>query len=182
MSTLWTIGHSTRPMEEFLGLLKAHGIRRVADVRLIPYSKRNPQFNSEALGSRLKQAGLQYKPLPALGGRRRARPDSPNQGWRSAGFRGYADYMQTPAFRQALLVLMALAEDGPTAVLCAEAVPWRCHRTLIADALVVRGWTVRHILASTRADPHQLTPFAQWKDGILSYPGPSERDSVPRLF
>lgn len=168
--TLWTIGHSTRPIGEFVPLLAAHGIRLLIDVRTTPYSRHNPQFNSESLAAGLKAAGVAYRHLPELGGRRKSRPDSVNQGWRHAGFRGYADYMQTDTFAKALEELMADGKQERTAIMCAEAVPWRCHRSLISDALVSRGRTVRHILAPDQADTHRLTPFARLEHGALTYP------------
>jgi uncharacterized protein (DUF488 family) len=183
---LWTIGHSTRPLEEFIGLLKAHDVQLLLDVRSIPYSRRYPQFHTRTLATALADAGVQYRHLPALGGRRESRPDSMNLGWRNAGFRGYADYMQTEAFQRGLEELMGLAasvSSSParpgraktrpfpgTVIMCAEAVPWRCHRSLIADALVIRSWEVRHILSSARADTHTLTSFAALVDGRLVYP------------
>lgn len=170
-SQLWTIGHSTRPIELFIGLLQAHGIRTLVDVRRFPASGRNPQFDAQPLAKSLQEAGLQYRHMRELGGRRKSRPDSVNLGWRSDGFRGYADYMQTDSFREALGDLMACGESGPTAVMCAEAVPWRCHRSLIADALVSRGWTVQHILSTAEATPHRLTPFARIHEGKVIYPG-----------
>ena len=180
-STIWTIGHSTRPLEEFLGLLRAHTIQVLADVRTTPYSRRNPQFNQTLLAASLKDAGFAYRHLPELGGRRKSRPDSVNTGWRNASFRGYADYMQTQAFSGALEELMADGKDRPTAIMCAEAVPWRCHRSLISDALVSRGWTVWHILTAAKPDEHQLTSFAVVDQGALTYPAPSQ-ESAPRLF
>lgn len=180
--SLWTIGHSTRPIEEFIELLQARGIRLLVDVRTIPYSRRNPQFNTAALAESLVQAGLQYLHLPTLGGRRKSRPDSGNLGWRNVGFRGYADYMQTDIFWGALEELMVHGKKSPTAIMCAEAVPWRCHRSLIADALVSRGWTVRHILTTVEAQPHQLTPFAKLENGTLTYPKPIATDATSRLF
>src|SRR5437762_13024920 len=126
---LWTIGHSTRPIEAFIELLQVHGIQLLGDVRTIPYSQRNPQFNSDALAESLVKAGLEYHHLPALGGRRRSRPDSVNRGWRSTGFRGYADYMQTDEFRRGLEGLMAYGRKSRTAIKCAQAVPWRCRRS-----------------------------------------------------
>lgn len=179
---LWTVGHSTRPIAEFIELLQAHGIQLLVDVRTIPYSRRNPQFNTDTLADSLVKASLQHQHLPALGGRRRSRPDSVNLGWRSAGFRGYADYMQTAPFWQSLEELMKLATATTTAIMCAEAVPWRCHRSLIADALVSRGWTVRHILTSAKADPHTLTPFAKLENGRLTYPKPTTSEPTPPLF
>lgn len=180
--SLWTIGHSTRPIEEFIELLQAHGIQLLVDVRTIPYSRRNPQFNTGALSESLLQASLQYQHLPTLGGRRESRPDSMNLGWRNASFRGYADYMQTSEFWRALEELMAYGKERATAIMCAEAVPWRCHRSLIADALVSRGWTVRHVLTTAEGQPHQLTPFAKIQNGRLSYPEPPDHPSTPQLF
>lgn len=179
---LRTIGHSTRSIEEFIALLQAHGIRVLADVRSIPYSRRNPQFSTAALRESLREAGLEYRHLPALGGRRNARPDSVNLGWRSAGFRGYADYMQTDPFWRAIEELMRAADPSPTAIMCAEAVPWRCHRSLIADAFVSRGWTVRNILTNEKAELHTLTPFAKLDQGMLTYPAPDRSDQPSRLF
>ena len=180
-STLWTIGHSTRPLDEFLGLLRAHDIQVLVDVRTTPYSRRNPQFNQTLLAASLKDAGFAYRHLPGLGGRRKSRPDSVNLGWRNASFRGYADYMQQEAFWTALNELMVSGRKERTAIMCAEAVPWRCHRSLISDALVSRGWTVRHILTTAKADEHQLTSFAVVDQGALTYPAPSQ-ESAPRLF
>lgn len=181
-STLWTIGHSTRPIDEFIGLLGARGIQQLVDVRTIPRSRHNPQFNTDALANSLKQAGLSYIHLPHLGGLRIAKNDSINLGWRNASFRGYADYMQTEEFQRAIEELMAYGKDQRTAIMCAEAVPWRCHRSLIADALVTHGWHVNHIMGPTDAKPHQLTPFAQVVDKTITYPKPVEPSSVPRLF
>jgi uncharacterized protein (DUF488 family) len=178
---IWTIGHSTRAMDELLALLQAHGVRSLVDVRKIPMSRRNPQFNRENLQDRLVSAGLSYRHAPELGGLRKSRPDSPNTGWRNASFRGYADYMQTEGFQQALEQLMAGAQTEPTAILCAEAVPWRCHRSLIADALTSRDWTVGHILTAGPPSPHQLTPFARREGDRLVYPPPSA-DADPKLF
>ena len=179
---LWTIGHSTRAIEDFVELLRAHDVRLLADVRVIPYSRRNPQFNTYTLGKSLERAGLRYLTLGGLGGRRKARPDSINLGWQNTSFRGYADYMQTPAFWQALESLMERATTIRTAIMCAEAVPWRCHRSLIADALVSRGWTVRHIFTPDKADPHHLPPFAEIRQGTVIYPGVTPSDQTFRLF
>ncbi len=137
--TLWTVGHSTRPLDDFIALLQTHGIRRLVDVRTIPRSRHNPQFNQAQLPVFLESAGIQYVHIPALGGLRHAHRDSVNAAWQNASFRGFADYMQTPEFDAALRRLIRLARSQPTAIMCAEAVPWRCHRSLIADALVVRG-------------------------------------------
>ena len=178
---LWTIGHSTRPIENFLALLQAYGIRQLVDVRTIPRSRHNPQFNTEALRQSLKQAGLGYGHARELGGLRKPLKDSPNLGWKNAGFRGYADYMQTPAFWNAVDDLMATAAETPTVIMCAEAVPWRCHRSMIADALLTRGWMARHIMTQDRADEHQLTPFAKVEGPRLFYPAPTDEDA-PWLF
>jgi uncharacterized protein (DUF488 family) len=175
-----TIGHSTRTLEDLIGMLKAHGIEALADVRQFPKSRRYPHFNSESLAIALPQAGIEYAHFQALGGRRRARSDSPNTGWRNEGFRGYADYMQSADFAEALESLMSLAARKPTAIMCAEALPWRCHRSLIADALVVRGWSVLDILGLEKAAPHSLTPFAHVEGAAISYPNPQEQ--TPGLF
>lgn len=180
---VWTIGHSTRPIEEFVGLLQTHGIQVLSDVRTIPFSRRNPQFNQEAFAESLRTAGLQYRHMPGLGGRKKSRPDSINVGWKNQSFRGYADYMQTREFRDALKELMAIGQSLPTVIMCAEAVPWRCHRTLISDALVSNGWTVRHIISTSSVNAHTLTPFAKSDDaGHLTYPAESSSDSTLPLF
>jgi len=167
-----TIGHSTRTVEEFLTLLRRHGIQLVADVRSIPRSKRNPQFNRETLSATLAEAGIRYAHMPELGGFRRPRPDSPNSGWKNDSFRGFADYMQTVEFRAALEKLIAAARRDRTAILCAEAVPWRCHRSLIADALVFAGIPVEDILDLDHSQPHRMTPFAHWDGALVTYPEP----------
>lgn len=179
---LWTIGHSTRPIGEFLALLTAHGIQRLVDVRTIPRSRHNPQFNTDPLAKSLKEAGLAYLHMAQLGGLRKAKKDSINSGWRNASFRGYADYMQTDEFWSALEDLMAESRDQRTIIMCAEAVPWRCHRSLIADALTAKGWTVRHIMSQAKADAHQLTPFAVLNDGKVIYPQPPKLDDSLQLF
>ena len=171
-----TIGHSTRTVEALVALLRAHGIRRLADVRSFPRSRRHPQFNVDALPGSLAEAGIDYEHVPALGGFRRPRPDSHNTAWRNPGFRGYADYMQTPAFAAAVDHLLEQAAVAPTAVMCAEAVPWRCHRWLLADALVARGESVAHILSAAAAEPHVLTPAARVDGARVTYPG------APELF
>jgi uncharacterized protein (DUF488 family) len=181
-SVLWTIGHSTRPIEEFIGLLQTQGIQLLADVRITPYSRRNPQFHSETLAKSLADAGIQYRHMPALGGRRRNQPDSVNVGWRNEGFRGYADYMQTRDFWIALDDLVATGQKLSVAIMCAEAVPWRCHRTLIADALVGRGWTVQHIISANSLQSHALTPFAKLEADRLTYPAEGPQDSTLPLF
>jgi uncharacterized protein (DUF488 family) len=207
---VFTIGHSTRSIEEFIDLLRAHGITLLVDVRRFPASRRYPHFNGPALAQSLKDAGIQYRHMPALGGRRPARRDSPNMGWRNAGFRGYADYMQTDEFGEALEELMASAEMRPSTIsptrpgraetrpstisptrpgraetrpypmviMCAEAVPWRCHRNLIADALVTRGWRVLHIMSANRTDTHTLTSFATVSGDKLLYPSATGQSSL----
>jgi uncharacterized protein (DUF488 family) len=180
--TIWTVGHSTRPIGEFANSLLTHEIRLLVDVRTIPRSRHNPQFNTDTLAQSLRDAGLQYRHLPKLGGLRKPKIDSLNNGWRNASFRGYADYMQTEDFQRALKELMAYGTDMKTAILCAEAVPWRCHRSLIADALVARGWEVRHILSQVKTDEHRLTPFAVIDGDTLIYPQPADSLDPPRLF
>ncbi|HET6676422.1 MAG TPA: DUF488 domain-containing protein [Nitrospiraceae bacterium] len=177
--TIWTIGHSTRSIEEFIDLLKGAGIRSLIDVRRFPASRRYPHFNGPSLAESLKDAGIRYQHIPALGGRRPSRSDSPNIGWRNAGFRGYADYMQTDEFCGALEELMGRAHSlGPTVIMCAEAVPWRCHRNLISDALVIRGWRVLHMLSAKRIDTHTLTSFAQVSGHKLLYPSDLNQPSL----
>ena len=165
-----TVGHSTRPIDDFIALLKAHGVETVVDVRTVPKSRRNPQFGQDALPHSLASAGIGYSHMPALGGLRRARPDSPNAGWRNASFRGYADHMQTPQLAQALTQVMQRAGQERLALMCAEAVPWRCHRSLIADALLVRGIASEDIASPTRRTPHKLTPFARVRGTEVTYP------------
>ena len=170
--TIYTTGHSTRPIETLIAMLRAFGIELVVDVRTAPRSRRNPQYGQEALAQSLGAAGIRYLAMSSLGGWRRARASSPNTGWRNAGFRGYADYMLTDEFQHAVEELIALAREQRTAILCAEAVPWRCHRWLIADALVVRGVRVEHIMNETRAQAHRVTPWARVCGTRISYPGP----------
>ena len=167
---VYPIGHSTRTFGEFLELLNAHGIRQITDVRRFPVSQRLPHFNREPFAEHLSRHGIEYRHMPELGGRRRPRPDSPNGGWREPGFRAYADYMETPAFSQGLAELRRYAEYAPTSIMCAEAVWWRCHRRLIADALVRVGVEVRHILSAAPAPPHEITSFAVDRNGGLRYP------------
>lgn len=169
--TLYTIGHSTRDTAELLELLRAHGVEQVVDVRTIPRSRHNPQFNGDRLSRSLDRAGIRYVHLKTLGGLRHARPDSVNLGWHNASFRGFADYMQTESFAAGLRRLEVLAARRSTAIMCAEAVPWRCHRSLIADALTVADWRVLHILSRTTATPHQCTPFLVVRSARLLYPG-----------
>jgi uncharacterized protein (DUF488 family) len=168
--TIFTIGHSTRPIDEFIRLLKAHGVQRVVDVRTIPRSRHNPQFNRAQLASALHRGKIHYRHMPGLGGLRRARPDSPNAGWRNASFRGYADYMQTSEFEDNLEGCIDLAKQERVVLMCAEAVPWRCHRSLIADALLARGINASEITSCIRTRPHSLTPFARVKGTHVTYP------------
>ena len=168
--TVSTIGHSTHPIEDFIHILEAHNIRRVVDVRTIPRSRHNPQFNRESLSASLNKAGIDYRHLPGLGGLRHPRKDSINTGWRNASFRGYADYMQSPEFGANLNNLIELASEVPTAIMCAEAVPWRCHRSLIADALVARGIQAMEIMSATKSQPHALTSFAKVEGLQVTYP------------
>jgi len=171
--SVFTVGHSTHPIEVFIGLLQAHGIKEIADVRSIPMSRHNPQFNSVTLKESLRRAHIRYKHLKKLGGLRHSKKDSVNLGWRNASFRGYADYMAAPEFKQGLEELVKIAGLRKTAVMCAEAVPWRCHRSLIADALTKKGCLVRHIMSRTSATKHSLTPFLKVKKGDLVYPAPA---------
>jgi 3-methyladenine DNA glycosylase/8-oxoguanine DNA glycosylase len=168
---IYTIGHSTRTLGELVELLRAFDISVVADIRTIPRSRHNPQFNGGSLRTALRPQGLRYVHLAGLGGLRRAGKDSPNTGWRNASFRGFADYMLTEDFETGLEELRALTAQGRVAFMCAEAVPWRCHRSLVADALTARGANVEHIISSSRSTPHRLTPFAKVKDARVSYPG-----------
>jgi uncharacterized protein (DUF488 family) len=174
---VFTIGHSTRPIAEFIELLKAHGIKRVIDVRTIPRSRHNPQFNRESLAESLRSSGIGYTHLKKLGGLRHPAKDSINLGWRNSGFRGFADYMQTPEFETALDRAIKLAKTKPCALMCAEAVPWRCHRSLIADALTVRKTHVKDIVSATRAHPHRITPFALIRGTRITYPDETVRRS-----
>jgi uncharacterized protein (DUF488 family) len=168
---VFTIGHSTRPINEFIALLTAHGVRRLIDVRTIPQSRHNPQFGRDALAFSLEAAGIHYTHMPGLGGLRRPRTDSTNTGWRNASFRGYADYMQTNEFEDSLNRCIELAQQEQVALMCAESVPWRCHRSLIADALLARGIEVREISSVTDARSHTLTPWACVEGTKVTYPG-----------
>ena len=168
---IWTIGHSTRTQEEFLELLKAHGIRAIADIRRFPASRRHPHFNGPSMAEWLRAEGIGYEHFEDLGGRRSAARASVNTGLRNAGFRVYADYMQTPAFRAALDRLTTWSHEQPTAIMCAEAVHWRCHRSLTADALAARGMDVRHILDVSPARAHRIHELARVDRGELTYPG-----------
>ncbi|HSS52682.1 MAG TPA: DUF488 domain-containing protein [Thermoanaerobaculia bacterium] len=174
MPPVFTAGHSTRPIEELLTLLAEHGVTALVDVRRYPASRRHPQFTRDTLAASLAGAGILYVHEPDLGGRRKARPDSPHAAWKVEAFRGYADHMETPEFQAALDRLAQRAKKETVAILCAEAVPWRCHRRLISDALVARGTTVLHILGPQRADPHELDPNARiLPNGRLLYAGPA---------
>jgi len=166
-----TIGHSTRSVEEFIALLLAHHIECVVDVRTVPRSRRNPQFNRETLPHWLQAADIDYEHASALGGFRRPDRESLNTGWRNTSFRGYADYMQTAAFATAIETLTERAERQRLALMCAEAVPWRCHRSLIADALVARGIKVEEIISTNRTQPHAMTSFAHVEGTAVTYPG-----------
>jgi uncharacterized protein (DUF488 family) len=170
--SIFTIGHSTRRIDEFVELLRMQGVKEVVDVRSIPMSRHNPQFNTDALNQSLKQNGIRYKHLKNLGGLRHTKKDSINLGWRNVSFRGFADYMATPEFSEGLEALTKIARLRETAIMCAEAVPWRCHRSLIADALVKKGWLVRDIIGRTSAAKHRLTPFLKVRKGQLVYPAP----------
>lgn len=168
---LYTIGHSTRPLADFLALLAAHGVTVLVDVRTVPRSRHNPQFNAETLAQALAAVGIQYRHQKDLGGLRHARSDSRNTAWRNKSFRGYADYMETPGFARGLDEVVALTHAGErVAMMCAEGAPFRCHRSLIADALVARNEPVAEISSRTRATPHRLTAFARIVDGRPTYP------------
>jgi len=170
VTRIWTIGHSTRTIEEFIGALQANRIKLVADARLLPGSKRHPQFNKEELARSLREDGIGYEHFPELGGRRKARKDSRHTAWRNESFRGYADYMETAEFANGIARLQQMADrDGATAIMCAEAVWWRCHRSLIADYLKAQGVDVIHILDANKIDPHPFTSAANIVDGKLDY-------------
>ncbi|WEN15615.1 DUF488 domain-containing protein [Rhodanobacter sp. AS-Z3] len=168
-ATLWTIGHSTRTLEEFLALLGEYGIEAIADVRRFPGSRRYPHFASEALAESLPAHGVSYQWIPKLGGRRKVQPGSPNTAWRNASFQGYADYLATPEFAEGLAALLKLAEKKRTAMMCAEVVWWRCHRSLVSDVLKLRGIEVIHILDASHTTEHPFTSPAHIVDGRLSY-------------
>lgn len=172
MTTVFTIGHSTRPVEQFIALLHGQQVTQLADIRTIPRSRHNPQYEQDALRSSLESAGIGYAYLKRLGGLRRSHPDSPNTGWRNQSFRSYADYMQTDEFGAGLAELLELAERAPTAIMCAEAVPWRCHRSMVADALLVRGIRVLDIISAAAPKEHTLTSFAVVDGAQITYPAP----------
>ena len=173
---IWTIGHSTRKIDTFISLLEENGINLIADVRSFPGSKRYPQFNKETLAKSLQEHGIHYEHFAELGGLRKTRPDSQNTAWRNASFRGYADYMETEEFQKGIQRLVDLArDDGPIAIMCAEAVWWRCHRALISDYLKVRGIEVLHILDANKIEQHPFTSAARIVDGALSYGSGTDR-------
>lgn len=178
VETIWTIGHSTRPIEEFLALLAECGIETVVDVRSFPGSRKYPQYGKDALGATLRDHGLAYQWFQILGGRRRTSPDSPNTAWRNTSFRGYADYMSTPEFTEGLEALLEVASGSHVALMCAEAVWWRCHRSMISDALCVRGVKVLHIMGDKHAVVHPMTSPARVEGGKLTYGAaqPSAKD------
>lgn len=167
---VFTVGHSTRPLAEFIALLKAHSVARLIDVRTVPRSRHNPQFNRDTLPAALAADGIGYEHVAGLGGFRPPHPESVNMGWRNVSFRGYADYMQTPEFAGHLTDLIAKARHERIVLMCAEAVPWRCHRSLIADALVVHGLRVEEIIGGTRRQVHVLSPFARVNGTVITYP------------
>ena len=175
--TIFTIGHSTHPIEHFIELLQANGVTQLVDIRTIPKSRRNPQFNSDALAESLRAAHIRYLHMKDLGGLRHARRDSVNTGWRNDSFRGYADYMQTDEFAAALARAIELAKERPTAFMCAEAVPWRCHRSLVSDALTVRGIGVLEIISSAEPKQHTMTPFARVRGTEIVYP--ADQQTLP---
>jgi uncharacterized protein (DUF488 family) len=170
MDIVCTIGHSDRPIEEFIALLQQNEIACVLDIRTVPKSRHNPQFGQDELAPSLRAAGIEYRFLAGLGGLRKPRPDSPNGAWRNTSFRGYADYMQTDAFRENVEEVAALAGEMRCALMCAESVPWRCHRSMVADALLVRGIPVEHIINPGKRRPHTLTPFAKVEGTRILYP------------
>ncbi|PZR73013.1 MAG: DNA repair protein [Chthoniobacterales bacterium] len=183
-TVILTVGHSTRTLDEFIALLRAHEVTRVVDVRTVPRSRHNPQFNKDSLPDSLSKDGLGYIHMPGLGGLRHARPNSLNAGWRNASFRGYADYMQTPEFEENLERLIEFAKKDRIAIMCAEAVPWRCHRSLIGDALTVRGIRAEDIMSLTRRQVHALTPFANVRGTTVTYPAespePAKKKAAPK--
>jgi uncharacterized protein (DUF488 family) len=169
--SIWTVGHSNRPLDAFLEILKAHRVRNVIDVRRFPASRKWPHFDRAALEKSLEAAEIAYFGMPELGGRRKPRPDSPHTAWRVEAFRGYADFMDTPLFAEALERLEHLARERRSALMCAEALPWRCHRSLVADALVARGWSVFEILSAKEARPRRLPDFARLEGRRVVYDG-----------
>jgi uncharacterized protein (DUF488 family) len=181
-AVILTVGHSTRSQDDFIALLRAHAVKRLVDVRSIPRSRHNPQFNRDRIASALRRAGISYLHMKDLGGLRHPRSDSPNTAWRNASFRGFADYIQAREFAAGLRKLMKIAKTKRTAIMCAEAVPWRCHRSLIADALLAHGYGVEEIVSLKRTRPHVLTPWARVKGAKIIYPSPqgAARQEVPQ--
>jgi uncharacterized protein (DUF488 family) len=177
--TIWTIGHSTRTLEDFLALLRTHKIESLVDVRHYPGSRRYPQFNKEVLAESLAKVGIEYHHLVSLGGRRRPRPDSHNTAWRHEAFRGYADYMGSESFAEGIKRLIELARNKRVAIMCAEAVWWRCHRSMIADYLKAHGYKVLHIQRATKAEEHPFTSAARIVDGKLSYQAAAVEAELP---
>lgn len=175
---IYTIGHSTHPIDEFIEILKVFVIEKIIDVRTIPKSRHNPQFNQEELCNELYKVGIEYIHLEGLGGLRHTTKVSINTAWKNASFRGYADYMQTPEFSRALGELIDLAIEKRVAIMCAEAVPWRCHRSLIGDALLIRNIKVEDIFNEKTCKPHLLTPWAKVDGNLITYPGPPDEGSV----
>jgi len=176
MSVILTVGHSTRTLESIVDLLREHGVEKVVDIRTIPRSRHNPQFNRETLPDGLKAAGIGYIHWAGLGGLRHAHRDSPNGGWQNSSFRGFADYMQTEDFEESLKKLIDLSEQEQVVMMCAEALPWRCHRSLVADALKVRGVAVEHIMSLKKRQVHELTPWAHVEGTVITYPPPASPD------
>jgi uncharacterized protein (DUF488 family) len=175
---IFTVGHSTHPIDEFVDLLKAHGVEQLVDVRTVPKSRHNPQFGEDQLSQSLPENGIAYQRIAALGGLRHTTKDSVNGAWKNTSFRGYADYMQTDAFEAGLADLLALGDQKPTVIMCAEAVPWRCHRSLVGDALVVRGVEVLDIMTPKSAKPHKLTSFAKVDGIVVTYPPDPSNDGL----
>jgi uncharacterized protein (DUF488 family) len=180
--TIFTIGHSTHPIDVFVAMLKAYCIETLVDIRTIPRSRRNPQFAGDVLAQTLEREGIAYRAMRELGGLRRPAKDSPNRGWRNESFRGYADYMQSEAFRHAIEDLADLGKTSRTAIMCAEAVPWRCHRSLVGDALIVRHVPVEDILSAQKSSPHELTKFAVVNGIEITYPPETQPDPGGRLL
>lgn len=178
MPLILTIGHSTRSLEEFIQLLQAYSVTEVIDIRTVPRSRHNPQFNQETLPDALNTTGINYMHFPQLGGLRHPHPNSQNTGWRNLSFRGFADYMQTNEFEKILERLIETARNKRIALMCAEAVPWRCHRSLIADALFVRNIKVEHILSISRSLVHSITPWALVNGISITYPRPETTDEI----
>jgi uncharacterized protein (DUF488 family) len=176
MAVIWTVGHSTRSIEDFISLLASFEIDQIVDIRTVPRSRWNPQFNKDALEKALPDAGIAYMHAKDLGGLRTASKKSVNMGWRNESFRGFADYMQTPEFDTALQRFVDLAEGKRAALLCAEIVPWKCHRSLIADVLLTRGFEITEIMEEGKSQPHKLTPFAVVQDGKVTYPKQETKD------